>query len=110
MTIRLVRPSSSISVRARMRIGPRPVRYASVIPARPKTSPPVGKSGPGIWAIRSSVVASGWSIRCTVALMTSPRLWVGMLVAIPTAMPWLPLTTRFGRRAGSTSGSVNSPE
>ena len=36
--------------------------------------------------------------------MTSPRLWGGMLVAMPTAMPWLPLTSRFGKRAGSTVG------
>jgi hypothetical protein len=28
-----------------------------------------------------------------------------MLVAIPTAIPELPLTSRFGKRAGSTSGS-----
>ena len=34
------------------------------------------------------------------ASMTSPRLWGGMLVAMPTAMPWLPLTSRFGKRAG----------
>ena len=28
-----------------------------------------------------------------------------MFVAIPTAMPVEPLTSRFGKRAGSTSGS-----
>ena len=37
--------------------------------------------------------------------MTSPRLWGGMLVAMPTAMPWLPLTNRLGNRAGKTLGS-----
>ncbi len=28
-----------------------------------------------------------------------------MLVAMPTAMPWLPLTSRLGKRQGSTLGS-----
>ena len=40
--------------------------------------------------------------------MTSPRLCGGMLVAMATAMPWLPLTNRFGNRDGSTVGSSNS--
>ena len=52
---------------------------------------------------------SGWSIRWIVASITSPRLWGGMLVAMPTAMPWLPLTSRFGKRAGSTVGSSLDP-
>ena len=29
-----------------------------------------------------------------------------MLVAIPTAMPELPLTSRLGRRVGRTDGSI----
>ena len=32
------------------------------------------------------------------ALMTSVRLWGGMLVAIPTAMPADPLTSRLGNQ------------
>ncbi len=40
--------------------------------------------------------------------MTSPRLWGGMLVAMATAMPWLPLTNRLGKRDGKTVGSSNS--
>ena len=40
---------------------------------------------------------------------TSWRLWGGMLVAMPTAMPELPLTSRFGRREGSSSGSCSLP-
>src|SRR5215217_2417048 len=39
-----------------------------------------------------------------VASTTSPRLWGGILVAIPTAMPSDPLTSRLGNRAGKTSG------
>ncbi len=39
------------------------------------------------------------------ASMTSRRLWGGMLVAIPTAIPEEPLTSRFGKRAGRTVGS-----
>ena len=32
------------------------------MPARPRISPPVGKSGPGTIAISSSMLMSGWSI------------------------------------------------
>ena len=38
------------------------------------------------------------------ASMTSPRLWGGMLVAMPTAMPCEPLTSRLGNRAGQDDG------
>ena len=75
------------------------------MPWRPRMSAPVGKSGPLMNAIRSSGVASGCSSRWVVASITSPRLWGGMLVAIPTAMPWDPLTSMFGNRAGRTVGS-----
>ncbi len=100
---------SSISATARSLMEPRPVRYASMMPARPMMRAPVGKSGPLTNCIRSSGVASGWSMRWTVASMTSPRLWGGMFVAMPTAMPWLPLTTRLGKRDGSTDGSRSRP-
>ena len=80
-----------------------------MIPARPRMLPPVGKSGPLTNCISSSGVASGWSIRWIVASITSPRLCGGMFVAIPTAMPWLPLTSRLGKRAGSTVGSSREP-
>ena len=40
------------------------------------------------------------------ASMTSKRLWGGMLVAIPTAIPEEPFTKRLGTLAGSTEGSV----
>ncbi len=66
---------------------------------------PVGKSGPFTCFIRSSTFASGLSIRVTIAPITSLRLCGGMFVAMPTAMPELPLTSRFGKRDGSTSGS-----
>ena len=69
--------------------------------------PPVGKSGPGMAVSRSSVVQSGLSIMRQVASMASPRLWGGMLVAMPTAMPFEPLTSRFGKRDGSTVGSCS---
>ena len=35
----------------------------------------------------------------------SPRLWGGMLVAMPTAMPDEPLSSRLGTLVGSTEGS-----
>ena len=43
------------------------------------------------------------------ASITSPMLWGGTLVAIPTAMPWEPFTNRFGNRDGSTTGSTAEP-
>ena len=68
--------------------------------------PRVGKSGPWTCSIRSAKVASGLSSTQMVALMTSVRLWGGMLVAMPTAMPEEPLTSRLGKREGSTRGSL----
>ena len=79
------------------------------MPARPMITPPVGKSGPGrirhiaesFW----SALASGCSMAQTTQSMTSPRLCGGMLVAMPTAIPDEPLTSRFGNGAGRTVGS-----
>ena len=42
-----------------------------------------------------------------VASIISVRLCGGMLVAMPTAMPDEPLTSRFGTRVGRTSGSCS---
>ena len=47
-------------------------------------------------SIRSSTDDSGLSISATQALIVSVRLCGGMLVAMPTAMPDEPLTSRFG--------------
>ncbi len=55
--------------------------------------------------VRSSVVVSGSSMRRVTPSHTSPRLCGGMFVAIPTAMPVAPLTSRLGSSAGSTVGS-----
>ena len=49
----------------------------------------------------------GCWIKWMVALMTSVRLCGGKFVAMPTAMPLLPLTSRFGTRVGRTSGSCS---
>ena len=103
-----VRPSS-ISATARILMEPRPVRYASRIPWRPRISAPVGKSGPFTNSISSSGVASGWCRTWMAASITSPMLCGGTLVAMPTAMPCDPLTSRFGKRAGSTTGSWAEP-
>ena len=45
------------------------------------------------------------SISATAASHSSPRLWGGMLVAMPTAMPAQPLASSCGSLAGSTIGS-----
>ncbi len=95
----------STSVRARTLIEPRPDRYASRIPSRPRMIPPPGKSGPLMCFISPLRSVSGLSMYAFVAATTSRRLWGGMLVAIPTAMPAAPFTRRFGKRAGSSSGS-----
>ena len=39
------------------------------------------------------------------ASQISPKLWGGMLVAMPTAIPDAPLTIILGMRAGKTRGS-----
>ena len=59
--------------------------------------------------ISSSTSASGCLIRCRSACTTSTRLCGGQLVAMPTAIPVAPLTSRFGKAAGSTIGSVSLP-
>ncbi len=67
--------------------------------------PAVGKSGPGRCSISPSTSISGLSISAMVASTTSHRLCGGMLVAMPTAMPAEPFTSRFGTRVGMTEGS-----
>ena len=52
---------------------------------------------------------SGSSMKAIVAAIVSLRLCGGMFVAMPTAMPLEPLTSRFGKRAGRTSGSCSEP-
>ena len=44
-------------------------------------------------------------MKATTASIVSRRLCGGMFVAMPTAMPDEPLTSRFGKRAGRTAGS-----
>ena len=75
------------------------------MPLRPMMMPPVGKSGPLTYSISPARSISGSSIRATMPLTISRRLWGGMFVAMPTAIPWLPLTSRFGKRLGRTWGS-----
>ncbi len=75
---------------------PRPVSNAARMPERPRIMPPVGKSGPGTICISSSSEMAGFSIRARVASMISLGLCGGMLVAMPTAMPLAPLTSRLG--------------
>jgi hypothetical protein len=53
----------------------------------------------------SATVASGLSMRWMTAATISRRLCGGMFVAMPTAIPELPLTSRFGIPEGRTVGS-----
>ena len=96
-------------MRARITTRPRPVRYMSRMPSTPSTNPPVGKSGPGMWRIRSSTLQSGSMASCRTPAATSRRLWGGTFVLMPTAMPLEPFTSRLGNFAGSASGSARWP-
>jgi hypothetical protein len=79
------------------------------MPSRPTIWPPVGRSGPGTNFISASRLASGCLTRWRAAAMTSVRLCGAMFVAMPTAIPLVPLTRRFGMAAGRTCGSVSWP-
>ena len=97
----------SITTLARIVMEPLPVMYASRMPARPMIRPAVGKSGPSMTCIRSFTVASGSSRSIIAPSITSHRLCGGMLVAMATAIPVTPLTSRFGNLAGKTTGSCS---
>jgi hypothetical protein len=71
--------------------------------------PPDGKSGP-VTAImtafrRASFDCPRRSIAAMTPSMTSRMLCGGILVAMPTAMPADPFTSRFGNVVGRTVGS-----
>ena len=52
---------------------------------------------------------SGSSSRPIRPSQTSVRLWGGILVAMPTAMPSEPLTSRLGMAEGITAGIMREP-
>ena len=79
------------------------------MPVEPWMKAAVGKSGPWIFFMSCATVASGFRMSSTVASMTSARLCGGMFVAMPTAIPDEPLTSRFGNFAGRTVGSTSEP-
>ena len=58
-----------------------------------------------IISIISSVLNSGFLIFETSASQTSVKLWGGMFVAIPTAIPEAPLRIKVGSFPGKSSGS-----
>ncbi len=115
--------TSSNETWPRMMTRPRPVAYmwrmtstrsfSPVIELRwsskRKIVPPVGKSGPVTISHSSSTVSSGLSMSAFTASQISWRLCGGMLVAIPTAMPLEPLTSRLGSFEGSTTGWRSRP-
>ncbi len=69
----------------------------------------MAKSGPGIISRSSPRDISGSLRYAMVASITSPRLWVGIFVAIPTAIPVLPDTSMLGTWNGRNVGSVSVP-
>ena len=79
------------------------------MPAFPSIVPPVGKSGPDISFISSSIDIFGLLIRFTQPFKTSVKLCGGMFVAIPTAIPDEPLISKLGILVGKTSGIFSLP-
>jgi hypothetical protein len=55
-----------------------------------------------MWRMSPSTEIEGSSTKAMTASVTSRRLCGGMFVAMPTAMPDEPLTSRLGNRAGRT--------
>ena len=103
VTIILLLPFAIVSIFVTLRtfILPRPVRYASSVPRVPRIIPPVGKSGPLIIGKSSSISVSlssltRLSIILTTAAITSFKLCGGIFVAIPTAIPCVPFTSKLG--------------
>ena len=78
-----------------------------MIPSLPKIVAPVGKSGPLMTVINCSSVTSSSSIILISPSIISFKLWGGILVAIPTAIPEEPLISNAGTLVGSTVGSCN---
>ena len=71
--------------------------------------PPPGKSGPGTRVNNSSSLSCGFFTNATQASAISRRLWLGISVARPTAMPLAPFSSANGRRAGNWRGSSVEP-
>ena len=65
----------------------------------------MGKSGAGMWSISCRTVMAGLRMSAFRPDTTSRKLCGGILVAMPTAIPEDPFTSRLGIRAGSTVGS-----
>ena len=74
-----------------------------------KINPFVGKSGPLTNFINSATSKFGLSTKEIVASQTSFKLWGGIFVAIPTAIPEEPLISKFGNFPGNTEGSFREP-
>ena len=104
------RARRSMLQRARTRTEPRPVVYASLSSARGvMICAPPGKSGPLMCFIRPVMLRSGSRIIAIAAAATSFRLWLGISVAMPTAMPDAPFSNTTGKRAGRIVGSSRVP-
>ena len=70
---------------------------------------PVGKSGPCKTCLISSILTSGLLATNLIASTNSLKLWGGILVAIPTAIPFVPLANKLGNKEGKTTGSDSLP-
>ena len=93
---------------SRGRCGRRPRSRRCRRSGRRSGSPGPSRSGSArrAWSASS---ASGWSRHHCTAAAISRRLCGGIFVAMPTAMPSEPLTSRFGNRAGRIAGSCVRP-
>ena len=68
--------------------------------------PPVGKSGALTKSNNSSQVISLLFTYAIQPSITSVKLWGAIFVAIPTASPDEPFTSKFGTFVGKTDGST----
>ena len=75
---------------------PWPVLKAWSIPSIPFIIPPVGKSGPLTISRNSSNFVVGFLINLMVASIISFKLWGGISVAKPAAIPLAPLISKLG--------------
>ena len=71
--------------------------------------PPPGKSGPEIIFNNPELLIALFFISSKIPLQISVRLWGGISVDNPTAIPDAPFRRHKGNLAGNSSGSIKEP-
>ena len=76
------------------------------MPARPQIIPPVGKSGAGTRQITFHRATASSASKANTCIDNFAKLWGGTEVAIPTAIPAVPLIRKLGNLLGRITGST----